>query len=31
MDLWVQNLPGLIAKRYKRRRRIVANAGDFTE
>ena len=31
MELWVQILPGLEAKGYKRLRRIIANAGDFTE
>ena len=31
MELWVQILPGLEAKRYKRLRRIIANAGDFTK
>ena len=30
MELWVQVLAGLEAKRYKRMRRIIANAGDFT-
>ena len=30
MELWVQILPGLEAKRSKRLRRIIANAGDFT-
>ena len=30
MELWVQILPGLEAKRYKRPRRIIANAGDVT-
>ena len=30
MELRVQILPGLEAKRYKRLRRITANAGDFT-
>ena len=30
MELWVQILLGLEAKRYKRLRRIIANAGDFT-
>ena len=30
MELWVQTLPGLEANRYKRPRRIIANAGDFT-
>ena len=29
MELRVQMLPGLEAKRYKRLRRIIANAGDF--
>ena len=29
MELWVQILPGLEAKRYKRLRRIIANAGDL--
>ena len=29
-ELRVQILPGLEAKRYKRLRRITANAGDFT-
>ena len=31
MELWVYILPSLEAKRYKRLRRIIANAGDFTE
>ena len=31
MELWVSILPGLEAKIYKRPRRIIANAGDFTE
>ena len=31
MELWVQILPGLEAKKYKRLRRIIANAGYFTE
>ena len=30
MELWVQILPGLEANRYKRLRRIIANAGNFT-
>ena len=30
MELWVQILPGLQAKRSKRLKRIIANAGDFT-
>ena len=30
MELRVQILPGLEAKRYKRLMRIIANAGDFT-
>ena len=30
MELQVQILPRLEAKRYKRLRRIIANAGDFT-
>ena len=30
MELWVQILLGLEAKRYKRLRRIIANAEDFT-
>ena len=30
MELRVQILPGLEAKRYKSLRRIIANAGDFT-
>ena len=30
MELWVQMLSGLEAKRYKRMSRIIANAGDFT-
>ena len=30
MELWVQTLPGLEANRYKRPRRIIGNAGDFT-
>ena len=30
MDLQVQILPGLEAKSYKRLKRIIANAGDFT-
>ena len=30
MELQVQIFPGLEAKRYKRLRRIFANAGDFT-
>ena len=30
MELWVQILPGLEAKRSKRLRRIIANAGGFT-
>ena len=29
MELWVQILPDLEAKRYDRLRRIIANAGDF--
>ena len=29
MELLVQILPGLEAKRYKRLRRIIANVGDF--
>ena len=29
MELWVQILPGLEAKRYEGLRRIIANAGDF--
>ena len=29
MELRVQMLPGLEAKRYKRLRRIIANARDF--
>ena len=28
MELWVQILPGLEAKRYKRLRRIISNAAD---
>ena len=31
MELSVQILPGLEAKRYRRLRRIIANAGDVTE
>ena len=31
MEFWVQILPGLEPKRYKRLRRIIANVGDFTE
>ena len=31
MELWVQILPGLEAKRYKRPRRIIGNAGEVTE
>ena len=31
MELWVQILPGLEAKKYKRLRRITVNAGDFAE
>ena len=31
MELWLQILPGLEAKRYKELRRIIANARDFTE
>ena len=30
MELRVQILPGLEVKRYKRLRRTIANAGDFT-
>ena len=30
MELRVQILPGLEAKRYKRLRRIIVNAGGFT-
>ena len=30
-QLWVQIMPGLEAKRYKRLRIIIANSGDFTE
>ena len=30
MELQVQTLPGLDSKRYKRLRRIIADAGDFT-
>ena len=30
MELRIQILPGLEAKRYKKLRRIIANAGDFT-
>ena len=30
VELWVHILPDLEAKRYKRLRRIVANAGDIT-
>ena len=30
MELWVQILPGLEANRYKRLRRIISNAGNFT-
>ena len=29
MELWAQILPDLEVKRYKRLRRIIANAGDF--
>ena len=28
MELWVQILPGLEAKRYKRLRKIISNAAD---
>ena len=28
MELWVEILPGLEAKRYKRLRRIISNAAD---
>ena len=31
MELWLQILPGLEAKRYKRLRRIIANAEYFTK
>ena len=31
MELWVQILPDLEATIYNRLRRIIANAGDFTE
>ena len=31
MELWVQILSSLEAKRYKRLRKIIANAGDFTD
>ena len=31
MELWMQILPGLEAKRNKRLWRIIANAADFTE
>ena len=30
MELWVQILPGLEAKRYKRLGIIIASVGDFT-
>ena len=30
MELWVQILPGLEVRRYKRLKRIITNAGDFT-
>ena len=30
MELWVQILPGLEAKKYKRMRRVIDNAGEFT-
>ena len=30
MELWVQILPDLEAKRSKRLKRIIANAADFT-
>ena len=31
MELWVQILPGLGAKRHKRLKRIIDNTEDFTE
>ena len=31
IELWLQILPGLETKIYKRLRRIFANTGDFTE
>ena len=31
IELWLQILPGLETKIYKRLRRISANTGDFTE
>ena len=29
MELWVQILPGLEVRGYKRLKRIIANSGDF--